>query len=326
MGLRHITVAKSLGFEVAGIFDPSQSAMDAALKQHELGAETAFKSAQEMLEAVKPDALVIASTAPSHCEYVCAAAASGVRYILCEKPMAVSLEECDRMIQVCRASGTILGVNHQMRYMEQYTRVRDLAQSVEFGGLRSMTLASSNIGFSMNGSHYFEAFRYLTGDEIDIVAAWMDQTLLANPRGPQYQDRSGQLRGVSKSGKRLYMEIGADLGHGLQLIYGCRNGQIFSDQLSGMLRLSRRQAQYTQLPTSQYGMPADEEILNIAPADIVLSTKLLWQDMLTNRSFPDGACGRYTVSGVIAANMSGERDGVAIRLGDVSQDRKFAWA
>ena len=326
MGLRHIAVAKSLGFEIVGVCDPSDAATESALNKHELGADVAFKSVPEMLSSVKPEALVVASTAPSHCKYVCDGAAARIRFILCEKPMAASLQECNRMIEACRESGTVLGVNHQMRYMEQYTRVKQFAQSSEFGGLQSMTVAASNIGFSMNGSHYFEAFRFLTDEKVIAVSAWLDKARLANPRGVQYEDRSGQLRGISSTGKRLYMEMGADLGHGLQVVYGCRNGQIFSDQLSGTLRLSRRQKQYAELPTAQYGMPADEETITIPPADVIVSTRLLWQDLLSNGQFPDGSCGRYTVSGVIAANISGEMDGAPVRLDSVSQDRVFAWA
>jgi predicted peroxiredoxin len=326
MGLRHISVAKSLGYDVAGIFDPSQAATDAALKQHDLDAKTAFKSAQEMLANVKPDALVVASTAPSHCEYVCAAAAAGVRYILCEKPMAVSLAECDRMIEACRASGAVLGVNHQMRYMEQYTAVRQLAMSDDLGGLCSMTVAASNIGFAMNASHYVEAFRYLTGETVTAVSAWLDPGRLTNPRGAQYEDRSGQLRAVSASGKRLYMEIGADQGHGLQVIYGCRYGQIYSDQLAGFLRVSQRRPEDRVLPTAQYAMPAVESTIAIAPADVIMPTQALWRGMVGGGSFPDSACGRNSVATIVAANVSGKHGGAPVRIDAAPRDLSFAWA
>ena len=326
MGLRHIAVAKSVGFEIAGISDPLDAAVRTALEQHQLPPPVAFASAGEMLETVKPDAFVVASTATSHCAYVCKAAASGVRYILCEKPMAVSLDECDRMIAACGKAGAKLAVNHQMRYMDQYARVHALVRSAEFGGLNSMTVAASNIGFSMNGSHYFEAFRYLTGEEVISVNAWLDEARLANPRGPQFEDRSGQLRGVTASGKRLTIELGGDLGHGLLVIYGCRHGQIFSDQLAGVLRTSHRSAPYRDLPTSRYDQPADEATLSIEPANILSSTAALWRDLLENRSYPDGNIGRYTVSAVVAANLSGEQGGIAVRLADADRHRTFAWA
>ncbi len=239
MGRRHLQVAKRLGFEISGLYDPSQDAINTALSGQELPASVVFRSVDDLFDRAAPQALVVSSTAPSHCEFVCRAARAGVRYILCEKPMAVSVSQCEEMIEACENVGTVLAVNHQMRYMEQYTQVKALADSPEFGGLRSMTVAASNIGFAMNASHYFEAFRYLTGEELISVSAWLDDERVPNPRGMQYDDRAGQLRAVSASGRRLYMEIGVDQGHGLHVIYGCR---IRPDLFRSACRLLARRA------------------------------------------------------------------------------------
>lgn len=326
MGQRHLQIAKALGFEIAGLHDPSQEAVGRALSDQGLPASVAFGSADELLDRARPQALVVSSTAPSHCELVCRAAAAGVRYVLCEKPMAVSLAECDRMMGACATAGATLGINHQMRYMEQYTAVKALADSPELGGLRSMTVAASNIGFAMNASHYFEAFRYLADEDVTSVSAWLDAERLPNPRGPQYEDRSGRLLAVTGSGRRLYMELGADQGHGLLVVYGCRLGQIFSDQLSGLLRVVHREPKDRDLPTSRYGMPAVESVWQIAQADVVAPTAALWRSMLDGGSFPDGRCGRHTVAGIVAANLSGEQGGAAVRLDAAPLDRVFAWA
>ncbi len=327
MGRRHLQVAKNLGFGIAGIYDPLPESVDLALKEHGLPASVVFDSPQRMLESVRPDALVVASTAPSHCEYVCMAAAAEVRHVLCEKPMAVSVVECDRMIVACAASGTSLAVNHQMQFMEQYTLVKELASSPAFGGLRSVTVAASNFGLAMNGAHYFEMFRYLTGEEIETVSFWADVEKVPNPRGAQYEDRSGQLRAVTPSGVRLYMEIGGDQGHGIQVVYGCRYGQIFVDELSGFVRHIHRKAEFTNLPTTRYGMPAEEVTRQIAPADVIAPTEAVWQAMIVGGDYPGGGCGRHAVHALVAANISGEREGQPVRLdGGEAADRVFPWA
>ena len=100
MGRRHIAAARGAGFELAGVFDQSPKALATTLAECDVEKDIAFSDASQMLAAARPDAVVISTTAPSHCEFVCAAAAAGVRYILCEKPMASSLDECDRMIAV----------------------------------------------------------------------------------------------------------------------------------------------------------------------------------------------------------------------------------
>lgn len=327
MGRRHLQAAKSLGFAISGVYDPMPESVDLAVKEHDLTTSVVFDSAQRMLESVKPEALVVASTAPSHCEYVCMAAAAGVRYVLCEKPMAVSVAECERMIEACAASGTSLAVNHQMQFMEQYTLVKELAASPAFGGLRSVTVAASNFGLAMNGAHYFEMFRYLTNEEIETVNFWADAEKVPNPRGAQYEDRSGQLRAVTRSGVRLYMEIGGDQGHGIQVVYGCRHGQIFVDELAGMVRTIHRKAEFRELPTTRYGMPADEVSRQIAPADVIAPTEAVWRAMLSGNDYPDGRCGRHAVRALVAANLSAEQGGVPVDLAlKDAAHRIFPWA
>ncbi len=327
MGRRHLQVARNLGFEIAGIYDPLPAAVEMALQEYGLPVSAAYASAQQMLESQRPDALVVASTAPSHCEYVCMAAAAGVRYVLCEKPMAVSVSECERMISACSLAGTSLAVNHQMQFMEQYTSVKELAASAAFGGLRSVTVAASNFGLAMNGAHYFEMFRYLTGEEITSVSFWSDSEKVPNPRGAQYEDRSGQLRAVTGSGVRLYMEIGGDQGHGVQVVYGCRYGQIFVDELAGFVRYTHRKDEFRDMPTTRYGMPAAEVSKQIAPADVIAPTQAVWSAMLAGASYPDGACGRHAVRALVAANVSAESAGrsVVVSNGEAA-DRAFPWA
>ena len=327
MGRRHITAARDSGFELAGIFDQSAEALATTLTECNVDKAMAFDDAARMLQTVRPDAVVISTTAPSHCEFVCAAAGAGVRYILCEKPMASSLEECDRMIAACRAAGAKLAVNHQMRFMEQYTDIKALTETPEFGGLRSMVVTASNFGLAMNGCHYFEAFRYLTNEEVAEISCWFDPNNVPNPRGPQYVDRSGQLRGITASGVRLIIELGADLGHGIEVIYGCRNGQILVDELAGFVRGIHRLPDYRDLPTTRYGMPANEFQRKIAQADVTKPTEDLWRAMLSGDVYPTGENGRHAVGALVAANLSGENAGrlVALRNG-LPIERKFMWA
>jgi predicted dehydrogenase len=327
MGRRHVAAARSAGFTLAGVFDQSPEALAATLAECDVDKSIVFNQVGEMLDTVCPDAVVVSTTAPSHCEYVCASAAAGARYILCEKPMASSLEECDRMIANCRAAGAKLAVNHQMRFMEQYTNIRALIDTLEFGGLRSMVVTAGNFGLAMNGSHYFEAFRYLTGESIAEISAWLDPNNVPNPRGSQYVDRSGQLRGVTISGVRLVMELGGDLGHGIEVIYACRNGQILVDELAGHVRAIHRRAEYRDLPTTRYGMPADEFQRKIAQAEVTGPTVALWRAMLADGSFPDGDSGRHAVAALVAANLSGESGGRAVALASgLPRERSFAWA
>ena len=115
-----------------------------------------------------------------------------------------------------------------MRFMNYYVEPKRIIHSPEFGGLRSMTVVGGNLGFAMNGSHYFEAFRYLTDEPFSTVTAWMSDRRVPNPRGEQFEDRAGSIRLVSHSGQRLYIECGADQGHRINVIYAGPYGQLVS--------------------------------------------------------------------------------------------------
>mgnify|MGYP002737759566 CR=1 FL=1 len=327
MGRRHIHVAKNLNFDIAGVFDPMQESVRLAQEEQGVPASAVFGSVEQMLNETKPQAIVVASTAPSHCEYVIRAAEAGVQYILCEKPMATSIEECNRRIAACAEYGALLAINHQMRFMEQYTLVKELAQSDGMGGMRSITVAGSNFGLAMNAVHYFEMFRYLASEDLELINFWADEAKVPNPRGNQYEDLSGQLRATSPSGIRLYLDIGGDQGHGIQVTYGCRYGQILVDELAGFMRVISRKAEFRELPTTRYGMPSTTEVRQIAPADAIAPTQAVWQAMLDGRSYPDGAAGLHAVRALVAANLSTESGGeaVAVAQGKVLQ-RRFPWA
>lgn len=78
------------------------------------------------------DAVYIATPPSSHCEYALAAACEG-KHVLCEKPMALSGEECDRMIAACREHGVTLGVAYYRRLYPQIAALRRMLAAGELG-------------------------------------------------------------------------------------------------------------------------------------------------------------------------------------------------
>lgn len=328
MGLRHVQVMKDLALDIVGVADAQPAAREAAHTQFNLAAETLFADAKELFAKAKPELVVIATTAPSHCELVCLAAQSGAKAILCEKPMATSLRDCDRMIAACEKSGTRLAVNHQMRFMEQYVVPKSIVESDAFGGLSSVTVVAGNFGMAMNGSHYFEMFRYMTGEMPVEVTAWFAADKVPNPRGPQFEDCAGSVRVTTASGRRFYMDAGSDQGHGMHITYAGRFGRLDIDELTGKARLVVRKPEHRDVPTTHYGMPFDEQDLTVAPADAVAPTRAVVEALLAGENYPDGAVGRMAVAVLAAAYASHEQGGrsVAIAASDVAADRVFPWA
>ena len=191
MGRRHVKVVQDLGLSLVGICDQSSDALKMCQQENGVSSDKHFTSVEKMLKNTHPDCVIVATTAPTHCEYTCLAAESGVQYILCEKPMAISLAQCNHMIKICKQNGADLAINHQMRFMEQYTEPKKIITSEAFGGISSITVVGGNVGIAMNGTHRFEMFRYITDEKPREITAWLSDEKIPNPRGPQFEDQAG---------------------------------------------------------------------------------------------------------------------------------------
>ena len=327
MGRRHVQVVQELGLELLGVADANPEALQQARVERGLSAHQLYADARQLL-AAKPDCVVVSTTAPAHAEYACAAAEAGAGFVLCEKPLGVSLAQCDRILDCCKRRGTKLAVNHQMRFMEQYTEPKKLVSSAAMGGLASVSVVAGNFGLAMNGTHYFEMFRFLTGEAPLAVSAWFSTEKVPNPRGPQFQDRAGYVRLVTPTGKRFALDCSADQGHGLSVTYACRHGRVTVDELSGQMTWCCRKEEHRALPTTRYGMPWDEGQRHIAPADSVAPTRAVLEALLADRDYPTGEEGRLAVAVLVAAHLSDEEGHVSVDLTRAEQaaQREFPWA
>lgn len=328
MGRRHVEVAQTLGMKIVGLVDINAEAIAETIEQFGLVDASRFSDPVKMLESVEMDALVVATTAPYHHEAVIAAAECGIKRILCEKPIAVSIEQAHEMIAACSGSDTQLAINHQMRFMAQYTRVRELIDTPALGGLASIVVSASNFGLAMNAGHYFEMFRYMTGCEVASANAWFEPQKLANPRGAQFEDASGRVLLRNINNQAMYIDLSANSGWGICVNYICRNGQISVDELSGEMVVKAREEEYRDLPTTRYGMPVVTERYIISPADSVGPTRAVWEAMLSDQSFPDGNDGLHSLKCLIASHLSHERGGADVPLDAVGGERArvFSWA
>lgn len=88
-----------------------------------------YRDYRDYLDMVKENELDIVSVCTpveTHCQIVCDVAPY-VKAIYCEKPMATTLEECDKMIKACKDSDTILQINHQRRFIKpKFTFSREI--------------------------------------------------------------------------------------------------------------------------------------------------------------------------------------------------------
>lgn len=85
------------------------------------------------------DILCVAAPLAEHCRIVCDAASSGkVRGIYCEKPLARTLEEADRMIETCQDRGAALLIGHERRFAPHFVEARRIVREGVIGSLRTV--------------------------------------------------------------------------------------------------------------------------------------------------------------------------------------------
>jgi predicted dehydrogenase len=78
------------------------------------------------------DAIVVGIPTRFHAEVTIAALNSG-KHVLCEKPMARTLEECDAMISAAEASGKVLQIGFVRRFDDDWGMLRKLVQEGKAG-------------------------------------------------------------------------------------------------------------------------------------------------------------------------------------------------
>ena len=117
--------------QVAAVCAPSAASREALAARH--GA-TAYPTVEAMLDAERLDVVTLAMPNEHHLDAALAAAARGV-HVICEKPLARTLDECDRMIAACRDAGVLLLYAEQLCFAPRYVRVRELVEAGAFGRL-----------------------------------------------------------------------------------------------------------------------------------------------------------------------------------------------
>lgn len=163
---------KSDRYEVVALADLSQSAMQ------DFGEHFAefpdykpdhFTDAREMLEKVRPDIVSVGVWHKGHAPITIAAAASGAKAVLCEKPMADSVGAAADMLMVCKRNGVKLAIGHQRRFLPSYTLAKTMIADGEIGDVRLITSVAGD-GLPNYASHQTDMFRYLLSD---VECSWV---------------------------------------------------------------------------------------------------------------------------------------------------------
>jgi predicted dehydrogenase len=99
---------------------------------NEFGARKWFTDWRHQISDGEIDAVYIATPVYLHAEQTIAAAEAG-KHVLCEKPTALSVKECDEMIAACQANNVKLGIAYYRRFYPALIRTKEIIASDEIG-------------------------------------------------------------------------------------------------------------------------------------------------------------------------------------------------
>jgi 1,5-anhydro-D-fructose reductase (1,5-anhydro-D-mannitol-forming) len=94
----------------------------------ELGIPKAFASVGDLLAEPTIDAIYISTTNEWH-EPQALAAIAAEKHVLCEKPLALTLNSAHRMVAAAASAGVVLGTNHHLRNAATHRKMRELIET-----------------------------------------------------------------------------------------------------------------------------------------------------------------------------------------------------
>jgi myo-inositol 2-dehydrogenase/D-chiro-inositol 1-dehydrogenase/scyllo-inositol 2-dehydrogenase (NAD+) len=168
---------------MAAVVDPVEEAAKAACDELEI--DTWHTDYRNVLADDSVDAVVIVTPTKYHCEIAIEAAKAG-KHILCEKPMAMTYDECEQMEQAVEQYGVKLQLAFMRRFDQSFMEAKRVVDSGAIGDVvmaRSNTrgpsipqpwmydISKSNGPLAEVNSHDIDTLRWFTGSEFQSLYA-----------------------------------------------------------------------------------------------------------------------------------------------------------
>ncbi len=152
----HIKAALENGLEIVGICDVVPDRMQALLEKHNLLKDTTierFTDYRRMIAEVKPQLVSIATESGLHGEIALFCIEQGVHVII-EKPMAMSMEEAEKILRLSKEKQVKVSACHQNRFN---VAVQELRKALEEGRFGQLSHGSVHVRWNRSRDYYRQA-------------------------------------------------------------------------------------------------------------------------------------------------------------------------
>ncbi len=159
--------------------------------QHRWSGITQYQDYREMLANENLDMVSVVTGDDRHADITVAAAEAGARAIFCEKPLATTLADADRMIAAVEKRGVYLSVDHSRRWQPQWYEARAAIRSGAIGPVRTVIgkLGGARAMLFRNGTHLTDAICFFADGEPAWLTARFDDNFAEY--GPRYAGDGG---------------------------------------------------------------------------------------------------------------------------------------
>lgn len=118
------------GNEIVAVMSADPARGKAFAQANRIGSH--YGRIEDLLANPEVDAVYISTTNELHKAQTLAAAAAG-KHVLCEKPLALTLQDAREMVAACDKAGVVMGTNHHLRNAASHRKIRELVQSGAIG-------------------------------------------------------------------------------------------------------------------------------------------------------------------------------------------------
>jgi len=185
MGHAHAqAIAAAGGARVLAVCDVDEQRLSEIAR--EFCAEQAVTDYRELVDNPALDFVVVAAPDHFHCEHTVAALQAG-KHVLCEKPMAPSVDECRRMVAAAKAADRKLMIGHLVRFTPIFQTLKRMRDDGEFGEVYYVGAEYqhdySKVGgpwrfdprvgrhvYLGGGCHAVDLMRYFLGEVTEVMA------------------------------------------------------------------------------------------------------------------------------------------------------------
>jgi predicted dehydrogenase len=182
-GCEHLDrLAKLNDVQIVGIADPSADARDRIKKRY--GFPTLFADAQDMLERISADGVIVATPSATHVDLAMKALGRGMSVLL-EKPVAPNPMLADRL--AAAAAGKLVLPGHVLRFSKDHQRIAEIVRSGAIG--RPIYVNSRRYRDDSHASRYSDVDPVLMTLIHDIdLALWLSGAPFRSARAHRIPD------------------------------------------------------------------------------------------------------------------------------------------